>query len=90
MIDLAERIATVRERIRLAAERTGRSPESIRLVAVSKRHPADAVKEAYREFDQSGKDLGVSELLPLQENSHTASFCFRDPGTNCWEVVSLN
>jgi len=48
VIDLAERIATVRERIRLAAERTGRSPESIRLVAVSKRHPADAVKEAYR------------------------------------------
>ena len=44
----AERIAAVKERIRLAAERTGRSPESIRLVAVSKRHPADAVKEAYR------------------------------------------
>jgi catechol 2,3-dioxygenase-like lactoylglutathione lyase family enzyme len=50
----------------------------------------DAVKEAYREFDQSGKELGVSELLPLQENNGVASFCFRDPGTNCWEVVSLN
>jgi hypothetical protein len=48
------------------------------------------VQEAYREFSQSGKELGVSELLPLQENNGTASFCFRDPGTNCWEVVSLN
>ncbi len=50
----------------------------------------DAVKEAYRDFAQSGKELGVSELFPLQENNGANSFCFRDPGTNCWEIVSPN
>jgi hypothetical protein len=50
----------------------------------------DAVKDAYREFEQSGKDLGVNELSPCQENSGAASFCFRDPGTNCWEIASAN
>ncbi len=48
MINLEERIATVKERIRRAAERAKRSPDDVRLVAVSKRHPAEAVKEAYR------------------------------------------
>jgi catechol 2,3-dioxygenase-like lactoylglutathione lyase family enzyme len=50
----------------------------------------DAVKAAYREFSQSGKELGVRELLPLQESNGFASFCFRDPGTNCWEIVAAN
>ncbi len=50
----------------------------------------DAVKAAYREFSESGKELGVGELLPLQENDSSASFCFRDPGTNCWEITSAN
>ena len=47
MIDLAARIASVRERIASAAARAGRSEGSVRLVAVSKRHPAAAVREAH-------------------------------------------
>jgi catechol 2,3-dioxygenase-like lactoylglutathione lyase family enzyme len=50
----------------------------------------DAVKDAYREFSASGKEFGVDELLPLQESESGASFCFRDPGTNCWEITSPN
>jgi catechol 2,3-dioxygenase-like lactoylglutathione lyase family enzyme len=50
----------------------------------------DAVKDAYREFTSSGKELGVTELFPLQESESAASFCFRDPGTNCWEIASPN
>jgi pyridoxal phosphate enzyme (YggS family) len=46
--DLEERIAAVKERIRRAAEKARRSPDGVRLVAVSKRHPAETVKEAYR------------------------------------------
>jgi catechol 2,3-dioxygenase-like lactoylglutathione lyase family enzyme len=49
-----------------------------------------AVKDTYREFSEHGKDLGVTELLPLQENNGSASFCFRDPGSNCWEIASPN
>jgi hypothetical protein len=49
-----------------------------------------AVKNAYGEFGERGDHLGVSELFPLQESDGTASFCFRDPGTNCWEIASAN
>jgi hypothetical protein len=48
------------------------------------------VQEACRRFSENGKELGVSELLPLEENGAGASFCFRDPGTNCWEIASPN
>jgi PLP dependent protein len=46
--DLAERITAVKERIHRAAEKSGRSPEAVRLVAVSKRCSAEAVKEAHQ------------------------------------------
>ncbi|MFZ1985339.1 MAG: YggS family pyridoxal phosphate-dependent enzyme [Desulfatitalea sp.] len=39
-------IAQVKARIATAAERCGRAPESIRLVAVAKTHPAEAVQAA--------------------------------------------
>jgi catechol 2,3-dioxygenase-like lactoylglutathione lyase family enzyme len=50
----------------------------------------DRVKEVYREFSRSGNALGVTELLPLGEDDSGTSFCFRDPGTNCWEISSPN
>ena len=50
----------------------------------------DRVKEVYREFSHSAHQLGVSELLPLSEDDSGTSFCFRDPGTNCWEISSQN
>ena len=50
----------------------------------------DAVKAAFGKFTESGKELGVSELFPLQESDSTMSFCFRDPGTNCWEIMAGN
>ncbi|HLN86056.1 MAG TPA: VOC family protein [Candidatus Limnocylindrales bacterium] len=50
----------------------------------------DAVKTAYRKFTESASDLGVRELFPLQESDSSASFCFRDPGTNCWEIAAGN
>lgn len=44
---IRQRIALVRERIARACERAGRDPGSVRLVAVSKTHPASLVREAY-------------------------------------------
>jgi pyridoxal phosphate enzyme (YggS family) len=44
---LSDRVAQVRDRIANAAARAGRSPDGVRLVAVSKRHPASAVREAH-------------------------------------------
>lgn len=43
---IAERVAAVRERIARAAGRAGRDPAAVTLVAVSKTHPAEAVREA--------------------------------------------
>ncbi len=51
---------------------------------------AAAVKDAYRRFSGNGKELGVSELFPLQENDTSAFFFLRDPGTNCWEITAAN
>jgi catechol 2,3-dioxygenase-like lactoylglutathione lyase family enzyme len=49
-----------------------------------------AVADAYRGFSERAKELGVTELFPLQEHNGGTSFCFRDPGTNCWEIASPN
>ncbi len=57
MEGLAERLAVVRARIRRAAERARRDPGLIRLLAVSKIFPAEAIQEAYglglREFGEN-------------------------------------
>jgi hypothetical protein len=44
---IADRVAAVRDRIARAAARARRRPEEITLVAVSKTHSADAVREAF-------------------------------------------
>jgi pyridoxal phosphate enzyme (YggS family) len=46
--DIAGRIAAIRARITAAAERVGRAPESVRLIGVSKRIPAESVAAAVR------------------------------------------
>jgi pyridoxal phosphate enzyme (YggS family) len=45
--ELAERIDAVHSRIAVAARRAGRTPDQVLLVAVSKRHPAELVREAH-------------------------------------------
>ena len=45
-MNLAENLREVKDRIALAARKAGRDPEEVRLVAVSKIKPAEAVKEA--------------------------------------------
>ncbi|CDF81792.1 UPF0001 protein [Pseudomonas knackmussii B13] len=47
MSTIAENIAKVRARIREAAQATGRDPEGVNLLAVSKTKPAADVREAY-------------------------------------------
>lgn len=43
---IAENIAEIRQRIASAAERAGRNADDIRLIAVSKTHPAEAIRAA--------------------------------------------
>jgi len=44
-IQFTDRLQTILERIASAASRAGRNPESVRLVAVSKTHPPESVRE---------------------------------------------
>ena len=48
MSNLAANIEMVSERINSAAQRAGRNPDEITLVAVTKTHPVETVIEAYR------------------------------------------
>lgn len=49
MSDLSKRLAAVRLSIAAAAARSGRSPDDVELVAVSKAHPPEALQEAIAE-----------------------------------------
>ncbi|HYM76302.1 MAG TPA: YggS family pyridoxal phosphate-dependent enzyme [Candidatus Dormibacteraeota bacterium] len=46
-MSIAENIAAVRERVAEAARRGGRRPEEIGLMAVTKTHPAERIRQAY-------------------------------------------
>ena len=46
-MSIAENIARVRERVAFAARRAGRKPEEVSLMAVTKTHPAEPIREAY-------------------------------------------
>jgi len=46
-MSVTENIAAIRERIASAARRAGRRPEEIALMAVSKTHPAERIREAH-------------------------------------------
>jgi pyridoxal phosphate enzyme (YggS family) len=57
--DIPQRLARVRERIADAAGRAGRRPEDVRLIAVSKTHPIEAVRAA---ADAGQIDFGENKV----------------------------
>jgi pyridoxal phosphate enzyme (YggS family) len=63
---LKEALPAVRERVHEAALRSGRSPEEIRIVAVTKGHPQEAVDAA---IDAGLGDLGENRLGELGEKA---------------------
>jgi pyridoxal phosphate enzyme (YggS family) len=68
-VSLRARLEAVRDRIAHAAERAGRDPASVRLIAVSKTHDADAVRAA---TDAGQLDFGenkVQEALPKMDRT---------------------
>ena len=68
-MSIADRLAEVHARIDAAARSAGRDPASVRLVAVSKTFPIEAVREA---FDAGQRDFGenrVQEALQKIEGS---------------------
>jgi hypothetical protein len=60
---IAANLADVRHRLARAIERAGRSPSSVRLVAISKTHPAEAVLAAYAAGQTRFGENRVQEAL---------------------------
>lgn len=58
------RLAQVRERIAACAERHGRAPAEVTLIAVSKTHPAEMVREA---FAAGARDFGENRVQEADE-----------------------
>lgn len=62
-MSIAVRLSAVRARIDAAARGAGRDPSSVRLVAVSKTFPLDAVREAYAAGHRDFGENRVQEAL---------------------------
>jgi PLP dependent protein len=70
---IADRLLCVQGRIKAAAERAGRNPADIKLVAVSKGHPAESIREAQAAgqiaFGENYFDEAVSKIETVRENA---------------------
>ena len=67
--ELHERIAQVKERVARAAEKAGKKPEDIILVAASKMNDAERVQEAIRAGIEVCGENRVQELLEKYEQN---------------------
>jgi pyridoxal phosphate enzyme (YggS family) len=72
---IASNLAAVRDRISAAAKAAGRGSDSVRLVAVSKTFPADAVRGAYAAGQRDFGENKVQEAL--QKIAETAELDIR-------------
>lgn len=80
MTDLAARITEQRQRIRIAAERVGRDPDSVHLIAVSKRHSPESIRAAYEVGQRDFGENYVQELVGKAE-------ALRDLGELRWHFI---
>jgi pyridoxal phosphate enzyme (YggS family) len=62
-MSIASRLASIRSRIDAAARSAGRDPSSVRLVAVSKTFPLEAVREAWQAGHRDFGENRVQEAL---------------------------
>jgi len=64
---IAANLTAVRERIAAAAQASGRAPESVRLIAVSKTFPAESVRAAIAAGQRDFGENKVQEAIPKIE-----------------------
>ena len=73
--EVPQRLARVRDQIANAATRAGRKPDDVRLIAVSKTHPIDAVRAA---FHAGQRDFGENKVQEaLQKIAQAADMSVR-------------
>jgi PLP dependent protein len=64
---IASALSEVQARIREAARASGREPDAVKLIAVSKTHPATAIREAYAVGQRDFGENYAQELLQKAE-----------------------
>ncbi len=69
-MNISDNLARINERIRAAAEKAGRDPASVRLVAVSKTRPAADIIEAFRAGQTVFGENYIQELVPKLAEVH--------------------
>lgn len=71
------RLEAVRRRIDEAARRSGRDPREVTLIAVTKTHPADAVREAMQagagDFGENRVQEAAAKIEELRDEAHKKS-----------------
>ena len=75
MVDIKENVAQVRERIAAACRRSGRGPEDVKLVAISKTFPRESIRAAYeaglRDFGENRVQEAAAKRPALSDLSIT-------------------
>jgi pyridoxal phosphate enzyme (YggS family) len=66
-VDIAKNITSVMERMEQAAQRSGRNPETVKLVAVSKAQSLEKIRKAYESGLREFGENRVYEALPKQK-----------------------
>ena len=74
-MSISDRLTEIRDRMAVAARSAGRDPASVRLIAVSKTFPIDAVREAYQAGQRDFGENRVQEAL--QKISSSADLSIR-------------
>lgn len=87
-MDLATRLATIKERLNLAAQKSGRQAGDITLIAVSKTHPLEAVIEAallgQQVFGESYSQEALAKINQLEASSQLADELKK---SICWHFI---
>ena len=88
---LPDRLASVLARIEAAAQRSGRAPGSVRLVAVSKQQPAESVRAVaaagQHEFGENYVQEGLAKIEALRDLPITWHFIGQLQGNKTREVA---
>ena len=87
-MDLATRLANIKERLNLAAQKSGRQAGDITLIAVSKTHPLEAVIEAallgQQVFGESYSQEALVKINQLEASSQLADELKK---SICWHFI---
>src|SRR5690606_16557716 len=80
MTEVAQSLRQVRERLRAACSKAGRATDAVRLVAVSKKQPVEAIRAA---FAEGQRDFGENYVQELAAKAAALSDL---PGL-CWHFI---